>query len=276
MLKRNCWIAVILILALFSIGTSQTERWVYRYNGPGYGGDIANSLVYGADGNIYVAGWGYGSDTTYDFTVISLTSTGTERWVYRYNGPANESWDYAYSLVYGADGNIYIAGYSVGSGTFYDFTVISLSSTGAQRWVYQYNGPGNGWDEAYSLVYGADGNVYAAGFSYGSGSTYYGFTVISLNPAIVGIEEETAIRSPLLYVRCFGNTIEFSTTLSKPTNIPISIYNIAGEKVYLFTINASAGISHHQKELSFLPQGVYVVKAEMEQRNINKKFVVMK
>ena len=130
MVKQSCWIVVILILVLFSIGTSQTERWVYRYNGPGYGGDIANSLVYGADGNIYAAGLGWGGGTAHDFTVISLTSTGTERWVYRYNGPGN-SYDEAYSLVYGADGNIYIGGTS--SGTGYDFTVVSLTSTGTER-----------------------------------------------------------------------------------------------------------------------------------------------
>jgi len=315
--------ALILILVLFSIGTSQTERWVYRYNGLGNGDDCAYSLVYGADENIYVAGTSYGDSA--DFTVISLTSTGTQRWVYQHNGPGN-SWDYAYSLVYGADGNVYVAGESYGIGTYFDFTVISLSSSGTERWVYQYNGPGNDYDWASSLVYGADGNIYIAGASYGSG-TYYDFTVISLTStgtqrwvyryngpgngsdgaySLVygsdgniyiagyswgngtgtdftvisltrgtGIEEETADRLPHFAIRSFGNKIELSFTLSKPANIPISVYNITGEKVLAFDISASAGTSHHEKDLSFLPTGVYIVKADLEQKSINKKIVII-
>jgi len=256
---------------VISLSSTGTERWVYRYNGPGSGSDVAYSLVYGADGNIYIAGWSYG--TTDDFTVISLSSTGNQRWVYRYNGPGS-GYDYAKSLVYGADGNIYVAGESWGIGTYEVFTVISLSSTGTQRWVYRYNGPGNYMDYAYSLVYGADGNIYVAGRSDGSG-TDDDFTVISLNPAI-GIEEETADRLPHFAIRCFGNKIELSLTLSQPANIPISVYNITGEKVFAFDISASAGTSHHEKDLSFLPTGVYIVKADIEDRSLSKKFVVVK
>jgi len=179
MVKSSSWLVVIIILGVFSIGASQTQRWVYRYNGPANNTDQASSLVYAGDGNIYIAGLSYGSGTSRDFTVISLTSTGAQRWVYRYNGPG-DSTDVANSLVYGADGNIYVAGYSTGSGTGSDFTVISLDSTGTERWVYRYNGPGNGSDSANSLVYGADGNVYVAGRSRGSG-TYDDFTVISLS-----------------------------------------------------------------------------------------------
>jgi uncharacterized delta-60 repeat protein len=257
---------------VISLSSTGTERWVYRYNGPGNGSDVAYSLVYGTDGNIYVAGFSSGSGTD-DFTVISLSSTGTQLWVYRYNGPGSGH-NYAYSLAYGADGNIYVAGESWGIGTYEDFTVISLSSTGTQRWVYRYNGPGNYMDYAYSLVCGADGNIYVAGRSDGSG-TDDDFTVISLNPAI-GIEEETAVRFSQTAIRCFGNKIELSLSLSQPANIPISVYNITGEKVLAFDFSASVGTSHHEKDLSFLPTGVYIVKADIENRSLSKKFVVVK
>jgi uncharacterized delta-60 repeat protein len=163
---------------VISLTSSGSERWVYRFNGQGNSDDWALSLVAGADGNIYAAGRSYDSLTGYDFMVVSLTSLGSERWVYRYNGPG-DSTDWANSIVSGADGNIYAAGYSVGSGTSYDFTVISLTSSGSERWVYRYNGPGNDWDWANSVVAGADGNIYAAGISTGS-VTGWDFTVISL------------------------------------------------------------------------------------------------
>jgi hypothetical protein len=129
-------------------------------------------------------------------------------------------------------------------------------------------------DLANSLVYGADGNIYVAGRSDGSG-TDDDFTVISLNPAI-GIEEETTDRLSHFAIRYFRNKIELSFTLLRPAKIPISVYNIAGEKVLAFDISASAGTSHHEKDLSFLPTGVYIVKADIENRSISKKIVVVK
>ena len=178
--------------AVISLTTAGDTNWVYTYNGPGNYIDVAQSIVYGGDGNIYAAGRSTGSGSSDDFTVISLTTAGDTNWVYRHNGSAND-WDIANSIVYGADGNIYAAGYITGSGTDDDFAVISLTPAGDTNWVYTYNGPGNSWDKAQSVVYGADGNIYAAGQSYGSG-TPNDFTVISLGSGIAVKENNTVIR----------------------------------------------------------------------------------
>ncbi|MBE0433995.1 T9SS type A sorting domain-containing protein, partial [candidate division WOR-3 bacterium] len=172
-------ISILLILIALPC-SAQIERWVFVYNGPGNGYDVANSLVYGADGNIYVAGYSWGSEGNSDIIVISLNKdTGDTNWVFRYNGPGNGA-DAANSLVYGADGNIYAAGYCTGSGTGRDFIVIGLNkNTGDTNWVYQYNGPGNLGDGASSVVYGADGNIYAAGGSRGV-NTLTDFITVSL------------------------------------------------------------------------------------------------
>ena len=166
------------LVCLIAVGHAQIERWVHPYDGPGNGDDWAYSTVYGADGNVYAAGFSESTATGRDFTVISLTSADTERWVYRYNGPGNGA-DWANSVVYGLDGNVYAAGVSAGSGTAQDFTVISLTADGEERWVYRVDGAAHARDEASSIVYGPDGNVYAAGVSTGSG-TSQDFTVISL------------------------------------------------------------------------------------------------
>jgi len=60
------------IMILYTLLIAQTENWVYRYNGPGNYEDVANSIIYGADSNIYIAGASVGSGTSYDFVVISL------------------------------------------------------------------------------------------------------------------------------------------------------------------------------------------------------------
>jgi outer membrane protein assembly factor BamB len=164
----------ILLLALCLPAYCQTERWVFRYNGPADSADCAFPIVYGVDGNIYVAGYSQGVGSGSDFIVISLNKdTGDTNWIYRYNGPADSA-DCANSLVYGDDGNLYAAGYSRGSGTGADFTVISLTTAGTERWVYRHNGSVDSDDVASSIVYGSDGNLYVAGCSDGR------FTIISL------------------------------------------------------------------------------------------------
>ncbi|MEO0095196.1 MAG: hypothetical protein ABIL46_00075 [candidate division WOR-3 bacterium] len=160
-----------------SILFAQTERWVYRYNGPGNSHDYAHSIVYGMDGNIYAAGQSFGGEPARsDFTVISLTSTGTQRWVYRY---PNHYEDNAWAITYGQDHNIYAAGYV--NGTAMDLAIISLTSSGALRWIYTHNGPLNSDDYAVSIIQGSDGNIYAAGRS--GGISTHDLFVVSLTPS---------------------------------------------------------------------------------------------
>ncbi len=160
-------------------------NWIYRYNGSGNLDDEAWSIVYGADGNLYAAGYSTGSTAQKDFLVMGLDpSTGDTTWTYQYNRPEDLD-DEAKSVFYGADGKVYAAGYSTGSVTQRDFMVMSLDpSTGDTAWTYLYNGPVDLNDEAWSVVYGADGNVYAAGYSRGSG-TQQDFMVISLDTSTV-------------------------------------------------------------------------------------------
>jgi hypothetical protein len=168
---------------IISLTRTGTERWVYRYNGPGDSADVGSVLTFGTDGNIYAAGGSSGVGTGPDFTVISLTPGGSERWVYRHNGPGNGS-DWALAVACGADSSVYAAGYDFSSGTDQDLAVISLTPGGGERWVYRYNGPGNNWDRASyaSLVCGADRNIYVGGVTYGV-ATGTEFTIISLTPA---------------------------------------------------------------------------------------------
>ncbi len=164
------FILVIAALIPLKICYTQSERWVYTYNGLGNSNDQCYSIIYGNDGNIYAAGYAYNGDSNKDFLVISLTPDGTERWVYTYNGPADSA-DVAYSLVYGLDGNIYVAGYGYQNSSNKDILVISLTPDGEERWTYFYNGLGNGDDEAKEIIYGSDNNVYCAGGSYGAGTS---------------------------------------------------------------------------------------------------------
>jgi len=143
------------------------EQWVTRYNGSENSHDKGNALVIDGAGNVYVTGYSNGSITGADYATVKYNSNGEEQWVTRYNGPGNSD-DESYALAIDGSGNVYVTGYSYGSGTATDYATVKYNSNGEEQWVARYNGPGNSADEAYSMVIDGYGNVYITGFSYGS------------------------------------------------------------------------------------------------------------
>ncbi|MCX7877787.1 MAG: SBBP repeat-containing protein, partial [Ignavibacteria bacterium] len=105
----------------------------------------------------------------------------SQLWTKRYNGTGN-SYDEATSVWIDNSGNIYIAGGSTGSGSGLDFTVIKYNSLGDVIWTARYNGPGNGFDDAYSVKCDNQGNVYVSGSSEGAGSGL-DYCVVKYNPS---------------------------------------------------------------------------------------------
>ena len=147
-----------------SLTTTGGVNWVYRYNSPNGFDDGAATVVYGDDSNIYAGGYSIQTNLETLPLVISLTQDGDTNWVYTYDGPGEDQ-GCALSIAYGEDDNIYVAGEGTGAGMGQDFIVVSLTTGGDTNWVYTYNGAADYDDGARSIVYGADGNIYAAGYS---------------------------------------------------------------------------------------------------------------
>jgi uncharacterized delta-60 repeat protein len=142
------------------------QQWVQRYNGPANGDDQGYSVAVDGGGNVYVTGSSYGLSTYIDFITIKYNSAGVQQWAQSYNGPGNGN-DAAYSLALDGSGNIYVTGYSLGSGTGLDYATIKYSPSGAQLWVQRYNGPSSGDEVAKSIAVDGAGNVYVTGQSVG-------------------------------------------------------------------------------------------------------------
>jgi len=157
--------------ATIKYDSSGQQQWVARYNGPGNGDDEAYGIALDASGNVYVTGYSGGSGTGNDYATIKYDSAGQEQWVARYNGPANDA-DYGYRIAIDSSGNIIVTGYSVGSGSSFDYATIKYDSSGQQQWVARYNGSGNEDDEPYAIVLDPSGNVYVTGYSSGSVGGY--------------------------------------------------------------------------------------------------------
>jgi uncharacterized delta-60 repeat protein len=145
--------------------SSGSQQWVARYNSGG-GKDLAYDLAVDSSGNVYVTGAsGEGSYNLSDYVTIKYNSSGVQQWLARYHN----TYDYATALAIDASGNVYVTGYSYGSGTYYDYATIKYNSKGQKRWVARYHG-GVGDDFSYALAVDSSGNVYVTGESVGSGT----------------------------------------------------------------------------------------------------------
>jgi len=101
----------------------------------------------------------------------TLTAQVTEQWVARYDGPANYE-DKAYAMAIDGAGNVYVTGYSFGSGTHNDYATVKYNSAGVEQWAARYDGPASGDDKAYAMAIDGAGNVYVTGTSDGSETAF--------------------------------------------------------------------------------------------------------
>jgi len=156
------------------------QLWVQRYNGPGNYWDEANAITVDSSGNIYVTGWSKGTKEGYDYATIKYDPAGNQLWVQRYNGPGNST-DEAYAIAVDGSGDVYVTGYSGGSGTFYDYATVKYYPNGDTDWVRRYNGPGKNSDVASAITVDGSGNVYVTGRSWSG--TSFDYATIKYDPS---------------------------------------------------------------------------------------------
>ncbi|GAH84349.1 unnamed protein product, partial [marine sediment metagenome] len=173
--------------------------------------------------------------------------------------------------TYGLDGNIYVAGYSKETFNYYDFLVMSITGAGDMNWVYQYDGPGNDLDYAYSIVYGSDGNIYAAGYSFGNSRD---FTVISLGPAGINEGDISGSNGPTtvsFVPSFFKDNIKIRFSRSSQHPLRIALYNIYGARVYENAYSRTpSSIILGDERIKGLSSGIYILCVSVGTENVGK------
>jgi len=127
------------------------QQWANRFNGVGNGDDTAFGLAIDVNNNVIVTGCAKDNSANLDYVTIKYTNDGTFFWKARYNGPGNGT-DEARAVVVDGDQNVYVTGFSMGSGTNYDFATIKYDMNGNSLWTKRYNGMANLSDKAWAIA----------------------------------------------------------------------------------------------------------------------------
>jgi len=158
-------------MTVISLDDTGSQRWTYRYNGPGGYVDQAYDIAQGGNRTLFVGGSSWSLATSNDFTVLGVSDSGTARWNWRV---ADTGIGICRAVAADPQGN------AIACGTVNDygaFKVVSLTPTGMPRWQYQYPSlPG----QAMAIAADTRGRSYAAGYLTTSDSTS-DFEVVGLD-----------------------------------------------------------------------------------------------
>ncbi len=146
--------------------------WTNRYGGPADRDDRARAVAVDKSGHVFVTGSSTDIQGNFAYTTIAYSSAGAPLWTNHYSGRPNGH-DDANALAVDEQGNVFVTGYSLGTGGNWDYTTIAYSFAGVPLWTNRYNGPANDDDFVAGIAVDADGNVFVTGSSRSSeGSDY--------------------------------------------------------------------------------------------------------
>jgi hypothetical protein len=159
---------------LIKYDSSGVQQWVKRYHGPGTQPDAVNQpscIALDNNENVYITGVSTGDTTNKDIATIKFDSSGTQKWVARYNGPANLD-DLATGIKVDNSGNVYVTGATgreihPGWGLRSNYVTIKYDSSGSQKWASFYRRDTGSFGNNISNSFAVDdrGNVYVTGES---------------------------------------------------------------------------------------------------------------
>jgi hypothetical protein len=264
--------------ATIKYNSSGVQQWVSRYDGPGSSNDYAYSIAVDGSGNVYVTGRSVSSLPYCDYATIKYNPQGDTLWVRRYNGPGN-MWDVANSIAIDGSGNVYVTGYSYGSGNE-NYATIKYSASGVQQWVQAYNGPGNNYDMANVVIVDTSGNVYATGGSYGSGTSHDYATIKYSQPVEIQIISTQIPKSYELfqnYPNPFNPKTIINFELPKYNFVTLKIYDALGREVStLVNEQLKAGTYQVDWDGSSYTSGIYFYRFTSGNFAETKKMVLIK
>jgi hypothetical protein len=153
--------------ATLAYSSAGVPLWTNRYATGN--GSAVKAMALDSSGNVFVTGYSWNTVGFPDYATVAYSAGGIPLWTNRYDGPVNRD-DGATAVAVDGRGNVFVAGYSTGTYSNYDYVTIAYSSSGNPSWTNRYSGEGNGHDRAAAIAVDGSGNVFVTGYSTGSSS----------------------------------------------------------------------------------------------------------
>lgn len=258
-------------------------QWIRSYNyGPNTFENPAD-IITDSLNNVIVTGQGItsSSSATNDYLTVKYNSSGTFQWASRYNGPANND-DRGTALALDDSLNIFVTGFSKGTGTLYDCATVKYDPSGNQIYALRYNNANANKDDMGNAIAVRNGDIYVTGKSANLSNDDY--ITLRYSYSAVGIAENGLKIENLLYIYpnpSNGENISvlFPENLSlNDAKCSINITNAQGQIIR--TENHKITLSPDTKNtfsitISDLKSGLYLLNISADELFIgSSKFVI--
>ena len=200
--------------------------WTRQYDGGG--ADDPRAMVRDAAGDLLVAGVQGG-----DFMVLKFAGAGGGLlWNAGYDGPPGW-YDLASCVAEGPGGEVLAAGYSDGSGTGWDITLIGLDpADGGELWVRRHDGPDAQSDEARALAVSAQGDIYVAGYCYANATNMDMAALRYHVDSLAGVAAPPAApRLTAAWPNPFNPRVRLAIDLPAAAAVRVSVHDLRGRRV---------------------------------------------
>ena len=161
------------------------------YNGKGDFKDYVRAMTTDTNGNSYVTGYTIGAGTQKNVLVQKINPVGVTQWAVTFDGTGED--DEGFAITTDVSGNVYVAGYSNGTGTYDDFVTLKYNASGVLLWSAIYDFTARQNDKAVSIAISPSGDVFITGYSDNNVSptaTNYDYATIKYNSS--GIQQWVA------------------------------------------------------------------------------------
>jgi hypothetical protein len=160
-------------LLLVKYKADGTKLWSRTWLSPAANGAAAARVAVADDGDVIVAGTvGVAPPASWkgrDVVVLRFAPDGTREWARRFDGPGHKD-DYVADLALDGDGVAFVSGVTRGANTGQDYLALAVTTAGAVRWSWTYDGPGVR-DFATGVAVDGGGDCYVTGSSQGKSGT---------------------------------------------------------------------------------------------------------
>jgi uncharacterized delta-60 repeat protein len=238
------------------------EVWTARFNTPDNLEDAARAISVDNDGNVYVTGFAIAAPYNPDFITIRYTSSGTQLWTARYDGPVHGV-DEAVDIAIDAAGRVYVTGTSTLNGANTDFATIKYDTNGSPLWVRRYSAAADSDEVAAKLRVDPAGNVYVGGITRAAGA-FADYAVVKYSGAgdqlwvfrYDGLHHLYDLLTDLL-VDPLGQVYISGTSegLFGGADFVTLKLNAAGQRLWLATYGGSSGVADLSAALTFDSSG---------------------